>query len=326
MGQVEVSEDRFYDSKFVAGVDEEVRFGGDGADFWVLLGGVLEGADSGGADGDDAAGIAAGAIDFVGSFFRDGIRFWVERVIFDFIDTHRLECAEADVEGDLGGFDSAVADAGDDFGSEVESGSGGGDGAAFAGIDGLVAVAVGGGIRTDDVGRKRNVADVFHLGKKILCGGEADVALSELAAGDDFGLKFIVVAEVELLADCDLAAGTDETLPVVGLALELASEEDFNASLEKVATGGIARAERLGLESGAAPIEARGEDARIVEDKEIGGAEEVGEIAELAVFEVAGRRGEMEKAGGGAVFQRLLCDEVFGKMVIEIGDEHGIRL
>ena len=50
-------------------------------------------------------------------------------------------------------------------------------------------------------------------------------------------------------------------------------------------------AERLGPKAGAAPVEAGGKDARIVEDKEIAGVQEVGKFPELAVNEVAGRGG-----------------------------------
>jgi len=93
--------------------------------------------------------------------------------------------------------------------SEMESGCGSGHRAAFAGIDGLITVAVGGGIRTGDVGGKRDVTDFVHPGEEIFRGCEADVAFAECAAGDHFGLKFGVVAEEEMFANPDLASGTD---------------------------------------------------------------------------------------------------------------------
>ena len=80
--------------------------------------------------------------------------------------------------------------------------------------------------------------------------------------------------------------------------------------------------ERLGSKTGAAPVKAGGKDARIVEDKEIAGAQEVGKFPELAVNEVAGCGGEMEKTRGGAIGQRLLGDQFFGKIVVKVGNEH----
>lgn len=46
-------------------------------------------------------------------------------------------------------------------------------------------------------------------------------------------------------------------------------------------------AERLGSKAGAAPVEAGGKYARVIENDEIAGPEEVGKIPELAVDEAA---------------------------------------
>ena len=51
----------------------------------------------------------------------------------------RLEGAETDVEGYFGAFGLALPE---DFFGEVETGGRGGDAAAFAGVDGLVALGV----------------------------------------------------------------------------------------------------------------------------------------------------------------------------------------
>jgi hypothetical protein len=157
-------------------------------------------------------------------------------VLFDVLDADRLEGAESHVEGDLRGFDATVVEAGQNFRSEVEAGGGGGDGSALTGVDGLIAVAVGGGISAGDVRRKRDVADLLDPGEEVVCQSEADVAFAKFAAGEDLGLEFVVVAaKEEMLADSDFAARADETSPIVRIALPLACEQDFDLAAEKVA-------------------------------------------------------------------------------------------
>jgi len=135
-----------------------------------------------------------------------------------------------------------------------------------------------------------------------------------------------VVAEEEMFADVDLAAGADETFPVVGILLELAGEQDLDASVEKIARGRIARAGRLGLETGAASVKACGKDAGVVKNEKVVGTEEIGKVKKFPIVNLAARRRKMKQARGRAVKQGLLRDEFGRKIVIEIGDEHGNRL
>ncbi len=74
-----------------------------------------------------------------------------------------------------------------------------------------------------------------------------------------------VVGEEEVFAGMDFAAGADEGGPDVFVGVlvgELLGEEDFDAA------GGVGRVV-LGVEAGAGGVEARGEDAGVVEDEEI---------------------------------------------------------
>ena len=270
--------------------------------------GVFESADRGGAYGNDTAGFAAGLTDLGGGFFGDRIGLGVQGVLFDFFDADRLEGAEADVKGDFRGFDAAVAETGERLRSEMETGGGGGDGPALAGVDGLVAVAITGGIGAGDVGRERDMADLLDAGEEVVCRSEVEVALAKFAAGDDLGLEFVVVAEEKVLADADFAAWTHEAFPIVRIALQLPSEQDFDTAAEEVTRGRILRAERLGLKTGAASKKASGKYAGIVEYQQITGVEKVGKIAKVAVSERAGGGGQMEEARAGAIGQRLLGD------------------
>jgi hypothetical protein len=66
----------------------------------------------------------------------------VNLVILDALDPDWLKRPQADMEGDVDGFDSALADAVEDFRGEVETGGRSCNGAALLSIDGLVALAV----------------------------------------------------------------------------------------------------------------------------------------------------------------------------------------
>jgi hypothetical protein len=295
--------------EFVAGIDEEIGFAGAGLGLTRLLCGVFESADRGGADGYDAAGLAARLTDLRGGFDRNRIGLGVQHVLFDLLDTNWLEGTESDVEGDFRRLDAAVAEAGKNFRSEVEAGGGCGDGSALAGVDGLVAVAIDGGIGAGDVGRERDVADCFHACEEVVHRGETDVALAKLAAGSDLGLEFVVLAEEKkMLADADFAAWTDKAFPIVWIGSQPAGQQDFDTAAEEVARGWVLRAERLGLKAGAASKKAGGKYAGVVEYQQITGVEEVGKIAKVAAGESAGGGGEMQEAGAGAIGQRLLGD------------------
>ncbi len=134
------------------------------------------------------------------------------------------------------------------------------------------------------------------------------MALAEVSAGDHLGSKFVVVAEIKMLADGDFAAGADQTFPVVGIVAELAGQKDLDAPLKKVAGGRILRAERLGLKTSAPAVESGGKHASIVEDDEVAGPEKIGKFAELAILESAALGREVQKAGRSAVRKRLLGD------------------
>jgi hypothetical protein len=106
--------------------------------------------------------------------------------------------------------------------------------------------------------------------------------------------------------------------------LQLAGEENFDASVEKIARGGIARAEGLGFKTGAPSVKAGGKYAGVVEDHKIGGLKKAGKIAKLTIAEGTGGSRKVKQPGGGTVRGGLLGDEFFGKVVVEIGDEHGL--
>ncbi len=270
LGQVEVREHGLEDFEFEAWIDEQVCGSAAGEDSSRAgANRMFEGADGGGADGDDAPRFAESVVDSVGSCCGDGIRLGVEFVIFDAPDANGLKSPEADVKSDLGGFDSTLTDALENFRGEVKAGGGSGDGAARIGIDGLITIAVTRRIGAGDVGRERDVADAIEGGEEICDRLEADAALAKFCARQNFGLQFVMVAEEEVLAYADFAAGTDEAFPVIGLGGELASEQHFDAAVKKIAGSGIMRADRLSASASAAAVKPGGKDASVVEHDQI---------------------------------------------------------
>jgi hypothetical protein len=157
------------------------------------------------------------------------------------------------------------------------------------------------------------VADAIESGEKIvhtLSRLKAEVALAELSARQDLGLEFILIAEEEAFADSNFATGTNQTLPIVGISCELTSEKDFDA-----AASGFAASE-----------ESRWKDAGIVEDDEIAGLQKVREFPEQAIGMSAAGALQVQHAGAVAGGERFLRDEFDGKVEVEIGDLHAVRL
>ena len=77
------------------------------------------------------------------------------------------------------------------------------------------------------------------------------------------------------------------------------------------------------LAAGARGIEAGGKDAGVVQDEEVAGAEEMGQVAEGVVVECSCRAVDAEHAAGAADGGRVLRNQLSGKVEVEVGDEHG---
>ena len=119
-----------------------------------------------------------------------------------------------------------------------------------------------------------------------------------------------------MFAGLDLAAGTDESGPVVGG--KLLGEKDFDAA------SGIGRAGLRLSAAGAGGVEAGGENAAIVEDEEVAVAQDSGEIAKKKVVVVAGVPVEQQHAAGAANRRWGLGDQLFGKVEMEVGYAHSM--
>ena len=87
-------------------------------------------------------------------------------MILDPVDADWLESSQADVQRDLGGLDAALTDSVENLRCEMKTGGGRGYRSALLGIDGLIALAIVGGIRARDVGRERDMADAIEGGEE----------------------------------------------------------------------------------------------------------------------------------------------------------------
>jgi hypothetical protein len=192
----------------------------------------------------------------------------------------------------------------------------------------LIALAIADRIRAGDVGRERDVADAIERGEEIIFipGLKADVAFAELSAREDLGLQFILIAEEEAFADSNFAAGANQALPIVGIGGELAGQKNFDAAAKEIAGGRIAFANRLGMSAFAPAIQPGWKHAGIVEDDEIAGLQKVGEFTKQGVRIAAAGSLQAQHAGAVAGGEGLLGDEFDGKVEVEIGDLHGVRL
>lgn len=247
-------------------------------------------------------------------------------MFFDALGTNRLKSSKTDMKRDLDRLDAATMEAGKNFWSEVKACSGRGDGSALVGIDGLIPLTIRGAIFSRDVGRQGNMSNAFDDGEEILHWRESDMTFAEGSTGDHLGFQFVIRAEEEMLSDTDLAAWTDKTLPFVRLDGDLSREEDLDASAEEFSGGRVLRAERLRVESLTASVKTGGKHPGVVEDQNVGRTEEVGKFAKSQILESTVSDGKTQKPGCGTVGKGHLRDQVRGKFVVKIGDEHALRL
>lgn len=168
------------------------------------------------------------------------------------------------------------------------------------------------------------MADGFDGSEEVFHGLESDAAFAEVSASYYFGLQFVGWPEEEMFTHSDLAAGTDEALPFIGILSNLAGKQDFDTGTEKITRCRVAGAQRLGFKPGPAPVESRGKHARVVEDDQVVGPEQFREIAEIAISAASLEALDKQEAGGCAIGQRLLRNQCLGEVIVKVGDEHAI--
>lgn len=234
------------------------------------------------------------------------------------------------MQSDLDGFDSAPADTVEDFRSEVKTGCGCGHRAALPGIDSLIALAIGERIRAFDIRRKWNVPDAIQDHEKLLLlipqRLKTDATFAEFPTGNDLGFQFIGFAEKQSFSNADFATGPYQTLPVVGLDGKLARQQNLDSAAEEITGRWIVRADSLSMDACPAPVKPRWKDSSVVEDHQVAGPQQIWKVAKVAISILAADPLQMQHAGAVASGEGLLGYEFGGKMKVEVGNQHGVRL
>ncbi len=301
---MEVGEEGVDRAESVAGGDEDIRLALGGVNRASGLGDGLEGAGDSGANGHHSAAGGAGTIHGLGGFGRHAVGLGVHDVVLGVLDRDGAEGSEADVEGEEDDGDALRLQAGEHGCVEVEAGGRGGDGAAAAGVDRLVALAVGGARLAADVGRQRWLAQAREKVVERFIGLEEQLAEALLAGGGHRGAE--ARAEAQRLPYPDALGRPGERLPEERLAR--------------------AEEENLHLAAGdATAVQAGGDHARVVEDQAVAGAQVPGQVGEAAVIEDVTGATQDHHARGRPLRCGPLGDEVVGQVVIEKVNAHGRR-
>src|SRR5438477_92041 len=106
------------------------------------------------------------------------------------------------------------------------------------------------------------------------------------------------------------------------LVKNLRREMNCHASFQEFARSWVPWAERLRTFTGAMSEKPGGKNSAVVEYQDIAGVQMLGEIPELIISKCPGAPVQHEHSRSRPIRERLLCDEFFRKMKIEVGDEH----
>ena len=215
---------------------------------------------------------ALGRIDRLGGLVRDEELLGVHLVLREVLDVHRAEVAQPHVQRDEGPVDALDLHAFHQVFGEVHPGRRGGHGPLVAGEDGLVTLRVLGlHLLAHPFGQGR-LAQAEERLLELLVGAVEEEAQRAAARGgvvDHLGHQQVVVAEVEFVADADLARRVHQHVPQPQLAVQLAQQEDLD----------------LGAGLLLVAVQTRGKDLRVVEDEEVLFVEIVDDVLENAVFD-----------------------------------------
>ncbi len=163
------------------------------------------------------------------------------------------------------------------------------------------------------------MADALERGVEVGDGSEAQRALAEVAGGEHRSRQARDRAKWSVSPGWTFFAGLTSADQSLWLGGEPLREQDFDVA------AGRGRVVLRG-EAARGGEEARGKHAGVVEDQQVAGLEQRGQVGEVVVGEGAGAAVERHHAAAAAHRGRLLRDEVFGEVVVEVGDEHKGRV
>ncbi len=304
-GEMKVGEDGVDSPEVERGIDVKAGAAGGGGEAAVGVDDGFEGADAGGADGDDAPAAFSGGVQGLGGFRGEFVALLIHGVILDGVAFHRTEGAGADMEGEFDDAAAAGADFLEHFRSKMKAGGGRGDGAGVFGVDGLIAFGIVlGEVIAVNVGGQGRFTDVLEGVEDGVGAGGADTVQSVGAVFEN--LEGEAAVKADMGADFRAAAAFHHHQPFAVGALHRFNKEAFHLTAGVFVTMGTG-----------------GNDAGVVEDQGIAGADEAGKVVHNAVGSGAAGAVQTEHAGLIPFLGGVLGDEAFRKIVIELGCFHG---
>ncbi len=200
--------------------------------------------------------------------------------------------------------------------AEVQCGCRSHDAAFGLGENGLIAFAVG---------KRMVVIDrlVNHVAQALQCGRnrsfavavegldeflvwavvqETECAAARCGVVDNLGHQTLVFAEIEFIADADLACRIDQHVPQTAFGVQLAQQEDLDAG-----SGLLLIA-----------IQTRGKDLCVVENHKILLVEIVDEFLENFMFDFLALLVQHHHLTFVTMVRRLQCDTIFRKFELEL--------
>ena len=185
------------------------------------------------------------------------------------------------------------------------------DSPLFGGIDRLVAFRVFGfyGAYLEDVFGQRRFAEFVNQRFEIFVRAivqEAQRSAARSRVVDDFGHEFVVLTEIQFVADADFTGGIDENVPQQRFAVEFMQQEhrDLCAGLFLFAA------------------EAGGEDARVVHDEDVTLVEIFEDVLESLVFNLLLLPVHDHELAFVAVGARLVGNQFLREIIVKLRKFH----
>jgi hypothetical protein len=237
-------------------------------------------------------------------------------MVFDPFDAYWLKRSVADMKGDLGDFDSCCAQAVEQLGSEVQPRGRSRYCAAFAREHSLISL----GVETIffvpfDVRRKRRAADTIDDFVEVARRFEAHYAAAAFAPLDHFSGE-LAACELDSPARRQSSSRLDQGFP--NQRFDAAHEKDFDAPSEY----------RFASRSHAQPPADKPcrKDSSVVQHQQVSGAKVIRQLCEYRIDKLAARAIDHHQPRAIASRRGFLSDQVFGKIVMEIGNKHRLAL
>ena len=293
--------------------DELVGPAVEGADLFLGRDVGLEGAGHRHADGEDLVAARLGAVDRGGGLLGDRELLGVHLVLGEVFHVHVVEMGVAHIEGQEGGVDVADLHFLEEDLAEVQAGRRAGHGTLLRREDGLEALFVNlFRVGADPLGNGQGAHLVEGLAEFLV--GTVEEEAERAAAGgrvvDDLGHQAVVLTEIELVADADLAGGIDQHVPEALVAVELAQQEDVD----------------LGAGLFLVAAHPGGEHFGVVEHEQVVRRGVLDDILENPVLDFAGVLVQHHQAAFVPLGGRVFGDQFRGKFKSELGKFHFLDL